>query len=154
MGDRAALPHARPTDRVVGEADFTLIDWGAVAGGYASDLTRVLVTGRISPKLERVYGVVLTAQQRAIEAIRPGVTISEVDNVARSLGNTIVQMFADIAARNIMTGLLGGFAQPTRDDPTGMRTGGGLFGNIFSSFFGGMIGGAGSRGGGGAPKKT
>ncbi|MCA9149960.1 MAG: aminopeptidase P family protein [Planctomycetales bacterium] len=84
VGERAALPHARATDVEIGAADFTLIDWGAVAGGYASDLTRVLVTGRISPKLERVYGVVLTAQQRAIEAIRPGVTMSDVDAVART----------------------------------------------------------------------
>ena len=50
-----------------------------------SDLTRVLVTGRISPKLERVYGVVLTAQLRAIDAIRPGVKLSEVDAVARTV---------------------------------------------------------------------
>ena len=44
-----------------------------------SDLTRVLVTGKISPKLERIYGVVLKAQEQAIAAIRPGVTCEEVD---------------------------------------------------------------------------
>ena len=45
----------------------------------------MLVTGRISPKLERIYGVVLTAQLRAIDAIRPGVKLSEVDAAARSV---------------------------------------------------------------------
>jgi Xaa-Pro aminopeptidase len=85
VGTRAALPHAVPTQRRVEESDFVLIDWGAKATHYASDLTRLVVTGKISPKLERIYGVVLTAQQRAIEAIRPGVRMSDVDGAARNV---------------------------------------------------------------------
>ena len=84
-GHRAALPHAHPQNRVIGEDDLLLIDWGALSQGYMSDLTRVLVTGKMSPKLERIYGVVLKAQRRAIDAIRPGVTLGEVDNAARSI---------------------------------------------------------------------
>jgi Xaa-Pro aminopeptidase len=85
VGARAALPHAVPShQRRMGEADFVLIDWGANEGLYRSDLTRVVVTGRISPKFERIYKVVLAAQTRAIEAIRPGVVAQDVDNVARS----------------------------------------------------------------------
>lgn len=85
VGPRAALPHANPTERRVGESDFVLVDWGANEGLYNSDLTRVLVTGRISPKLERVYQIVLRAQTRAIAAIRPGATARAVDRVARSV---------------------------------------------------------------------
>ena len=85
VGPRAALPHARPTDKRIGEADFVLVDWGADGGLYKSDLTRVLVTGKIPPKLERIYRVVLSAQQQAIDAIRPGITAHEVDNVAREI---------------------------------------------------------------------
>ncbi|MFP6678431.1 MAG: M24 family metallopeptidase, partial [Pirellulaceae bacterium] len=84
-GHRAALPHAHPQDRVIGDDDLLLIDWGALRQGYMSDLTRVLVTGRISPKLERIYGVVLNAQRRAIESIRPGISTGEVDFAARSV---------------------------------------------------------------------
>ncbi len=83
VGPRAALCHAVPTDRRVGESDFTLVDWGADEGLYKSDLTRVLVTGKISPKFRRIYNVVLRAQTRAIAAIRPGVLCSKVDQVAR-----------------------------------------------------------------------
>lgn len=83
VGPHAALPHASPGDRRVGDAGLLLVDWGAVAGSYLSDLTRVLVTDKITPELERIYGVVLTAQQRAIEAIRPGVAMQEVDAQAR-----------------------------------------------------------------------
>ena len=50
-----------------------------------SDLTRIIVTGKISPKLRKVYGVVLTAQLAAIDAIRPGVTCEQVDRVARKI---------------------------------------------------------------------
>ncbi|HWA98347.1 MAG TPA: M24 family metallopeptidase, partial [Pirellulales bacterium] len=85
VGKRAALPHARPTDEKIGSADFVLIDWGATARQYKSDLTRVVVTGKISPKLESVYRVVLEAQERAIAAVRPGITGREVDQVARQV---------------------------------------------------------------------
>jgi len=83
-GARAALPHARPTSARVGEGDFVLVDWGATnARGYRSDLTRLIVTGSISPKLEKLYGVVLKAQRLGVEAIRPGVLASDVDAAAR-----------------------------------------------------------------------
>ena len=77
-------PTPRPTRTRIGEDDFVLVDWGVNEGLYCSDLTRVLVTGKISPKFERVYGVVLEAQTRAIAAIRPGVLAHDVDNVARA----------------------------------------------------------------------
>ena len=84
VGPRAALPHARPTSQRIGASDFVLVDWGADSL-YKSDLTRVLVTGKIPPKLERIYGVVLKAQLRGIEAIRPGISCEEVDSAARKV---------------------------------------------------------------------
>ncbi len=84
-GPRAALPHASPGARPVGEHPILLVDWGANGGLYLSDLTRVLVLGTISPKLQRIYGVVFKAQQRAIAAIRPGVKAAHVDKIARSV---------------------------------------------------------------------
>ena len=84
-GPRAALPHAAATTRRIGESDFTLVDWGACSEQYRSDLTRILVTGRISPKLERIYGLVLKAQRQAIAAIRPGAIMSSVDAAARKV---------------------------------------------------------------------
>lgn len=86
VGPRAALPHATPSKlRRIGESGFVLVDWGANEGLYRSDLTRVLVTGKISPKFERVYRLVLEAQLQAIAAIRPGVLAHDVDNVARAI---------------------------------------------------------------------
>ena len=51
VGPRGALPHAVPTKKRIGDDDFVLIDWGANEGLYCSDLTRVLVTGKISPQI-------------------------------------------------------------------------------------------------------
>jgi len=83
VGPRAALPHAHLGNARVGDAGMVLIDWGAQFRLYKSDLTRVLVTGKISAKLRRVYKVVLNAQAQAIAAIRPGVETTEVDAAAR-----------------------------------------------------------------------
>ena len=78
--------HARPTDVRISEADFTLVDWGAEGpNGYRSDLTRIVVTGRVTSKLEKVYNVVLKAQQAGIEAVRPGARCCDVDAAARKV---------------------------------------------------------------------
>ena len=79
------LPHAQPGQCPIGQSDLLLVDWGADGGLYQSDLTRVLVTGRISPKLERIYRVVLQAQTQAIAAVRPGVRGEEIDGIARGV---------------------------------------------------------------------
>ncbi len=84
VGPRAALPHAKLTDCCIGNGGTVLVDWGAQWQLYKSDLTRVLVTGKISTKLRRVYEVVLSAQARAIAAVRPGVPTTEIDAAARS----------------------------------------------------------------------
>lgn len=86
VGERAALPHARPGLSKCNQAPFLLVDWGArTAGGYVSDLTRMIITGSISSKLQRLYEVVKKSQQAAIEKIRPGVAATEVDRAARAV---------------------------------------------------------------------
>jgi Xaa-Pro aminopeptidase len=85
VGERAALPHAPPTDRKVGGAELLLVDWGASGRFYKSDLTRVLATRTISPKLQEVYAVVMRAQERALRRIRPGVQGQDVDAEARAV---------------------------------------------------------------------
>lgn len=83
VGPRGALPHGIPSNRRIGEDPFVLIDWGAKYNGYASDLTRVLVTARIPPKLRKIHKIVLKAQLAAIAKIRPGATLRQVDQAAR-----------------------------------------------------------------------
>jgi Xaa-Pro aminopeptidase len=44
-GPNAALPHHHPGDRLLQEGDSLIIDMGAQAGGYKSDLTRTFYLG-------------------------------------------------------------------------------------------------------------
>jgi len=86
VGVRSALPHARPTETTqIGDGDFVLVDWGAAGRPYKSDLTRVLVTGKVTSKFEAIYRTVLNALERGIAAIRPGVKAHELDAEARSV---------------------------------------------------------------------
>jgi Xaa-Pro aminopeptidase len=86
VGDRAALPHYRAGSRRIGDSPILLLDWGACGpGGYRSDLTRTLLTGKPDRKFEKVYKTVLEAQLAAIDAIKPGVSCSEVDAAARNV---------------------------------------------------------------------
>ncbi|MEO0531197.1 MAG: Xaa-Pro peptidase family protein [Planctomycetota bacterium] len=87
-GPRAALPHATPTDAVVGDHPFTLIDWGVYAPLYASDLTRMVTTEKPSKKFAKIYKLVLEAQLAGIEAIGPGVKCETVDSAARDVITT------------------------------------------------------------------
>jgi Xaa-Pro aminopeptidase len=98
VGERAALPHAPPSARAVGTGGLLLVDWGARAPLYRSDLTRVLDTrktstfsgtgrggsGEAGPQLEMIYAVVARAQKAAIRAVRPGAIARDVDAAARS----------------------------------------------------------------------
>lgn len=82
-GARSALPHARAGDRVVERGDFVLLDFGAIAGGYCSDITRTVVVGRASDEQKAWYGVVQEANARASGALRVGMQGMAADAVAR-----------------------------------------------------------------------
>ena len=85
IGAHASLPHAIPGAKKVRPGALVLIDWGARVDGYCSDLTRTIAVGHMSAKLGRIYALVLEAQQAAIDAIRPGKTLAEIDQVAREV---------------------------------------------------------------------
>ncbi|MDZ4672808.1 MAG: aminopeptidase P family protein [Gemmatimonadota bacterium] len=85
-GPRAALPHARTSDRVLEAGDFLLVDFGAEVGGYCADLSRTFLIGaRATGRQREVYGLVQAAQLRARTAIRAGQTGREADALARDL---------------------------------------------------------------------
>ena len=82
-GPNAALPHARPSGRILGEGDLVVLDFGGVYDSYCVDLTRTVVVGRASARARSVYGAVLAAHDRAIEAVRPGASRFAIDQAAR-----------------------------------------------------------------------
>jgi Xaa-Pro aminopeptidase len=82
-GERSALPHARPTDRVVGADELVVLDFGGVYGGYCVDLTRTVYTGTPTDQALRVFEAVRSAHADAVAAVRPGIRGWDVDAVAR-----------------------------------------------------------------------
>ncbi len=84
-GANGSKPHYRPGGRKIRRNEAVLIDWGAVVDGYCSDLTRVVFTGKIPPKLVGVYELVCRAQKAGISAIRPGVACKSPDKAARDV---------------------------------------------------------------------
>jgi Xaa-Pro aminopeptidase len=85
-GPRAALPHARTSARAIEAGDWLLLDFGAQVGGYCADLTRTMVVGgRADERQRTVYELVQSAQRRALEHLRAGMTGREGDALAREV---------------------------------------------------------------------
>ncbi len=82
--------HAEPSDRVIQRGDLVRIDFGITHRGYSTDLQRtayVLKPGeRAAPEqIQRMWGTARRAADRQIAAMRPGVTGTEVDAIARKI---------------------------------------------------------------------
>ncbi|MBQ7726753.1 MAG: aminopeptidase P family protein [Clostridia bacterium] len=82
-GSNTSLPHGVPGDRPVCQGDLVTMDFGAVCGGYRSDMTRTVAVGKIEKEERRVYETVLSAQNEAFSRLRPGAVCREVDKAAR-----------------------------------------------------------------------
>lgn len=84
-GPNGAYPHAGVTDRRMQAGELVTIDFGALADGYCSDLTRTVWIGPLEGEQRRLYEAVRRAHRAGIEAIRPGKSGAEIDQVARSV---------------------------------------------------------------------
>ncbi|MDP6685903.1 MAG: Xaa-Pro peptidase family protein [Candidatus Omnitrophota bacterium] len=82
-GKNASMPHAVSSNKKIKSGEMIVIDLGIMNYGYNSDLTRTVFLGRIDPKYRRIYNIVLEAQKRAIEHIKPGVSAGFIDSISR-----------------------------------------------------------------------
>ena len=85
FGDHAAEPHHHLTDRELVPGDLVKLDFGALADGYHSDITRTVAFGEPDPRLREIRDLVAAAQRAGIDAVRAGVSTTEVDAAARSV---------------------------------------------------------------------
>jgi Xaa-Pro aminopeptidase len=84
-GSRSALPHGRASDQLIRAGGFVVCDFGVILSGYCSDQTRTVWVGSVSDEARRAYEAVREAQQAAIDAVRPGAAVGEVDEAARKV---------------------------------------------------------------------
>ena len=83
-GPRSALPHARASTTRIARG-FVVCDFGVILAGYCSDMTRTVHVGRPTTEARRIYEAVREAQQAAVAAVTPGVSLGEVDGTARKV---------------------------------------------------------------------
>ena len=82
-GARSALPHGRASSQAIANGGFVVCDFGVILAGYCSDQTRTVWVGPASGEARRTYEAVRLAQQAAVDAVRPGIAVGEVDSAAR-----------------------------------------------------------------------
>lgn len=82
-GPRGAMPHGRASARQIQSGELVTLDFGAVLDGYHSDETVTVAVGLPDSRQQEIYDAVLTAHDRAIAAVRPGMSCKELDAVAR-----------------------------------------------------------------------
>ena len=82
-GPMRPFPMPRRDARAIAAGDCVTIDYGAVSGGYHSDETCTYIVGHASDRQQEVYRLVREAHDRAIRAIRAGVSCGAIDRIAR-----------------------------------------------------------------------
>lgn len=83
-GPNAASPHHEVSGRILAEGDVVVVDiGGTMPSGYCSDCTRTYAIGVPPAEFAAYYDVLRDAQDKACEAVRPGVTAQSVDKAAR-----------------------------------------------------------------------
>lgn len=82
-GVRSAMPHGVASPKVIEQGDLITIDFGCYYEGYVSDVTRTFSIGDPGEKLKEIYQIVLEANQKVIEAAKPGMTGIALDAIAR-----------------------------------------------------------------------
>lgn len=84
-GEKTGLPHGATGDRIWGEDEFLLIDFGARYNDYPADITRTFCHGEPTAQMRAMYAAVYAANKAAREFARPGVSCEAVDRVARDV---------------------------------------------------------------------
>lgn len=84
-GPNAALPHAKPSERVIQAGEPVIVDIGARINGYTGDMTRTFCVGNPDDTFKKVYDTVLGAQLTALAIIKEGMSGSEADSLARTV---------------------------------------------------------------------
>lgn len=82
-GERGAMPHGVASSRIIQHGELITIDFGALKDGYHSDETVTVACGNPGLRGEEIHCIVREAHDRAIRAVRPGISCKDLDEVAR-----------------------------------------------------------------------
>lgn len=78
-GSNTALPHGLRSEQGLMPGDAIITGASANVGGYHSELERTMVVGEPSPQFRRYFEAMVTIQDAALAAFRPGRACAEVE---------------------------------------------------------------------------
>ena len=85
-GPWAAMPHAYPrAEKRIEVGEPIIIDMGVRIDGYCSDLSRTLILGKADGQFDKIYDIVLAAQEAAEALIRAGMSGEEAHLTAHNV---------------------------------------------------------------------
>lgn len=85
-GGRATVLHYVENDATLEDGNLVLIDLGAGMGYYSADISRTFpVNGKFTERQREFYEIVLKAELETIEAVKPGITLRELNDVTRAV---------------------------------------------------------------------
>ena len=84
FGINAANPHYSTGNTAIGDNGCLVIDMGCMHDGYCSDMTRTIFFGEPNDEAKKIYNIVKTANENAINKVSEKVKFSDIDNEARS----------------------------------------------------------------------
>lgn len=83
-GENATVLHYIENNSKIKDGDLVLFDLGAEKDFYKADISRTFpANGKFSERQKQIYNIVLHAQLKVIEAICPGVTQRELNEIAK-----------------------------------------------------------------------
>ncbi len=82
-----AEPHYSHGETRLKNKDFIICDFGACYYRYNSDITRAFVFGKATEQQKKMYSTVLTAQQNALEMIKPEIPAYAIHEIVSTVIN-------------------------------------------------------------------
>ncbi len=82
-GEGSAIPHWETSERKIEHGSPVLVDMGLLWKGYCTDFTRTFFLGKPDEEFIKVYNIVRDAHLFALEKVRVGNKLGEVDRAAR-----------------------------------------------------------------------
>jgi len=85
-GKDATILHYVTNQKPLVENDLVLFDLGASVNHYCADISRTFpVSGKFTDRQKTFYTIVLKAQEEVIKAIKPGITLIQLNEIVRSV---------------------------------------------------------------------
>lgn len=84
-GPNTSRPHYNKDDRRIEEKDIIILDMGCRYNGFCSDISRTIFVGEPTEEQRKIFDIVVRANTKAEDIVKPGVTAEQVDMAARSV---------------------------------------------------------------------